>query len=41
LANAQVLKAIEEVDDPRQIPPMWAGPLEEFRRGREKYLIYK
>ena len=41
LANAQTLKAISEVDDPRKIPAIWSGPLEEFKKAREKYLIYK
>jgi hypothetical protein len=35
------LKAIQEVDDPREIPGMWKAGLEEFRKAREKYLIYK
>ena len=41
LANAQTLKAIQEVDDPREIPGMWKAGLQEFKRAREKYLIYK
>jgi uncharacterized protein YbbC (DUF1343 family)/CubicO group peptidase (beta-lactamase class C family) len=41
LANAETLKAIGEVDDPREIPAMWKGGLEEFKKVREKYLIYK
>ena len=41
LANAQTLKAICEVNDLREIPAMWKGPLEEFKKAREKYLIYK
>src|SRR5256885_13605371 len=34
LANAQTLKAIQEVDDPRKIPAMWNAGLEEFRKTR-------
>jgi uncharacterized protein YbbC (DUF1343 family) len=41
LANTQTLKAIAEVDDPREIPGMWKAGLEEFKKKREKYLIYK
>ncbi len=41
LGNARTLKAISEVDDPREIPAMWKEGLEEFKRVRGKYLIYK
>ena len=41
LASEQTLKAIGEVDDPRQIPAMWKNGLEEFKKAREKHLIYK
>jgi uncharacterized protein YbbC (DUF1343 family) len=41
LANAETLKAIQEVDDPRKIPAMWEAGLAEFKQAREKYLIYK
>ena len=41
LANADTLKAIQEAVDPRQIPAMWKEGLEEFKKAREKYLIYK
>jgi uncharacterized protein YbbC (DUF1343 family) len=41
LANAQALKAIEEVDDPREIPALWSAPVEEFKQMRQKHLIYK
>ena len=41
LGNAQTLKAIEMVDDPRKIPAMWDEELESFRKMRQKYLIYK
>jgi uncharacterized protein YbbC (DUF1343 family) len=41
LANAEALKAIQEVDDPREIPALWAAPVEEFKKMRQKHLIYK
>ena len=41
LANAQTLKAISEVEDPREIPALWKAGLDEFKKAREKYLIYK
>jgi uncharacterized protein YbbC (DUF1343 family) len=41
LANAQTLKAIQEVEDPQEIPGMWKEGLDEFKKAREKYLIYK
>lgn len=41
MGNAQTLKAIEEAGDPREISSLWEGPLEEFRKTRQKYLIYQ
>jgi uncharacterized protein YbbC (DUF1343 family) len=41
LGNAATLKAIAEVDDPRQIPALWEKDLADFKKARDKYLIYK
>jgi uncharacterized protein YbbC (DUF1343 family) len=41
LQNSAALEAIQELNDPRQATQIWANDLAEFKKVREKYLIYK
>jgi uncharacterized protein YbbC (DUF1343 family)/CubicO group peptidase (beta-lactamase class C family) len=40
LANKDGMNAILSADDPSKIPLVWQEPLQQFKRLREKYLIY-
>ena len=40
LKSDQTMEAITTTDDPERIPRLWADPLEQFKRVREKYLMY-
>jgi uncharacterized protein YbbC (DUF1343 family)/CubicO group peptidase (beta-lactamase class C family) len=41
LNNAETLTALISTDDPRTLPAIWVKPLDEFKRIREKYLLYR
>jgi uncharacterized protein YbbC (DUF1343 family) len=37
----RVMEVIKTVDDPKKIPPTWENELAEWKKVREKHLIYK
>lgn len=41
MGNAEVLAAMKTADDPLKLSSLWAKPLEDFSKVREKYLIYR
>lgn len=41
LANAEVAEAIKTAKDPALLSALWQGPLESFKKTREKYLMYR
>jgi len=41
LRNAQTAKLLMSSDDPPKLPASWQKPLQDFKRVREKYLIYR
>ncbi len=41
LANADTLAAVRKTEDPATLTQMWKDNLDEFKKMREKYLIYK
>jgi uncharacterized protein YbbC (DUF1343 family) len=40
IGSRQVLKAIQEGQDPTSVVKNWQGPLEQFSNLRSKYLLY-
>ncbi|MBI4580466.1 MAG: DUF1343 domain-containing protein, partial [Planctomycetes bacterium] len=40
LGNAEVMQALKTTDDPAKLPALWKTPLDEFKKVRERYLIY-
>ena len=38
--NEATFEALKKVDDPAKVPASWEKPLAEFRKVREKYLMY-
>jgi hypothetical protein len=40
LGNQSTFDALLRGDDPRRIADEWRGPLDEFAKIREKYLLY-
>jgi uncharacterized protein YbbC (DUF1343 family) len=40
LRNADTMKALSATDDPKTLPAIWQKSLDEFKRIREKYLLY-
>ena len=41
LVNADALRRVKQADSPQEIERSWQSPLEEFRRAREKMLLYR
>ena len=41
LQNEATMAAIKSAKDPKEIPAVWQDGLEQFKKVREKYLIYK
>src|SRR5690606_31804434 len=39
-ANAEVVAAVKKTDNPETLPELWRDTLAEFKKTREKYLIY-
>ena len=40
LANAEVMRALKETDDPARLPELWREPLAKFDLRRRPYLLY-
>jgi hypothetical protein len=39
--NDATFEALKQADDPAKIPPSWEKPLAEFKKVREKHLMYE